>query len=53
MGTVKGIRKVITFIKRSGAFEKTRGPPTGTNEETERARREEEGWELILEREAE
>ena len=52
MGTVKGIRKLITFIKQSGAFDKTERPHTGTNKEAERARREEE-WDYILGREAE
>ena len=47
MGTVKAIRKRITFIKRSGAFDKTERPRTGTNEEAERARREEE-WDTSL-----
>ena len=50
---VKGIHKLITFIKQSGAFKKTERPCTGMNEEVERARREEEEWDYTLEREAE
>ena len=48
MGTIKGIRKLITFIKRSGAFDKPPTPKDRTQEEEERERREEEEWSTYL-----
>jgi len=53
MGTVKGIRKLTTFIRRSGAFDKTEAKITKTSEEVEGERREEEEREFMREREAE
>ena len=49
MGTIKGIRKLITFIKRSGAFDKPPTPKDRTQEEEEREERG-GGMEHILER---
>ena len=48
MGTIKGICKLITFIKRSGTFDKPPMPKDRTQEEEERERREEEEWSTYL-----
>ena len=53
LGTVKDIRKLITFIKRSGAFDKPTPASTSTHGETESMSREKEEWELSLERDDE
>ena len=53
LGTVKGTRKSITFMRRLGAFDKKTPTKTSTQEETERARRDEEEWELLTERDNE
>ena len=51
LGTVKGIRKLITFIKRSGAFDKT--TPTKANAQEETGSMREEERELSPERDDE
>ena len=51
LGTVKGIRKLITFIKRSGAFDKTTSTKAIAQEETGSTREEER--ELLSERDDE
>ena len=48
MGMIKGIHKLITFIKRSGAFNKPPTPKDSTQEEEERERREEGEWSTYL-----
>ena len=52
-GTVKGIRKMITFIRRSGAFHNTTPNEPKLLDEAERERRDEEEWNFILERDNE
>jgi len=45
MGTAKGIRRLATFIKRTGSMEKKSRPrERDTQDET----REEEAWEALL-----